>query len=53
MQYWLQHEKNDRLFFRLDGAEIRAIFTPKYKPVDNFEVIERLDSLGYGTGTPV
>jgi len=53
MQYWLKHEKNDQLFFRIDGPEVRAIFTPKYKPVDNFEVIERLDSLGYGADTPV
>jgi hypothetical protein len=53
MQYWLKHEKNDQLFFRFDGQEVRAIFTPKYKPVDNFEVIERLDSMGHGVDTPV
>jgi hypothetical protein len=32
---------------------VRAIFTPKYKPVDNFEVCERLDSMGYGPDTQV
>jgi hypothetical protein len=26
---------------------VRAIFTPKYKPIDNFEIMEKLDSLGY------
>jgi hypothetical protein len=36
-----------------DGEEVRAIFTPKYKPLDNFEVLERLDSLGYPPETPV
>jgi hypothetical protein len=53
MQYWLKHEKNDQLFFRFDGPEVRAVFTPKYKPVDNFEVIERLDSMGHSADTPV
>ena len=32
---------------------MRAIFTPRYKPVDNFEVMERLENLGYGPDTPV
>jgi len=53
MNYWIEHEKNDQLFFRYDGEDVRAIFTPKYKPVDNFEVMERLDSLGYGPDTRV
>jgi len=53
MNYWIDHEKNDQLFFRYDGDEVRAIFTTKYRPVDNFEVIERLDSLGYGPDTRV
>jgi hypothetical protein len=46
-------EKNEELFFRFDGDEIRAMFTPKYKPVGNFEVLERLDSLGYKPETQV
>lgn len=53
LNYWIELEKNERLFFRFDGQEVRAIFTPKYKPVDNFEVMERLDSLGYGPDTQV
>jgi hypothetical protein len=53
LNYWIEHEKNEQLFFRYDGRKIRAIFTPKYKPVDNFEVCERLDSLGYGSDTQV
>jgi hypothetical protein len=53
MHYWIKHEKNDQLFARFDGQDVRAIFTPKYKPVDNFEVIERLDSMGYSADTPV
>ncbi len=32
---------------------MRAVFTPRYKPVDNFEVMTRLDDMGYGTETQV
>ena len=53
MNYWIEHEKNEQLFFRFDGDSVRAIFTPKYKPVDNFEVLERLDSINYGPDTKV
>ena len=41
------------MLFRFDGQEVRAVFTTKYIPVDNFEVMERLDSLGYKPETPV
>jgi hypothetical protein len=54
LNYWIEHEKNEQLFFRFDGRDVvRAIFTPKYKPVDNFEICERLDSMGYGPDTQV
>jgi len=53
MNYWIAHEKNEELFFRFDGNEVRAIFTPRYTPVDNFEAIERLDAMGYGPETQV
>ena len=53
LNYWIGHEKNERLFFRFDGDKVRAIFTPKYIPVDNFEILERLDSLGFRADTKV
>lgn len=53
MNHWIKEEKNEQLFLRFDGEEVRAVFTPKYKPIDNFEVLERLDSLGYPSDTPV
>ena len=53
LNYWIAHEKNEKLFFRFDGMDVRAIFTPKYIPVDNFEILERLDSLGYRADTKV
>ena len=39
MNHWIEKEKNDQLFFRFKGDAVRAIFIPKYKPVDNFEVL--------------
>jgi len=53
MNHWIKQEKNEHLFLRFDGDEVRAAFTPKYQPIDNFEVLERLDSLGYPPETPV
>jgi hypothetical protein len=53
MNYWLSHERNEELFFRFDGNEVRAIFTPRYTPIDNREVLNRLDAHGYGPNTPV
>ena len=53
LNHWITEEKNEQLFARFDGDDVRALFTPKYTPVDNFEVLERLDSLGYGPETEV
>lgn len=38
-------ERNDKLFIRFNGTEVRAIFTPRYKPADNSMVIDRLLSI--------
>jgi hypothetical protein len=53
MNHWIRHEKREQLFVRFDGEEVRAVFTPRYKPVDNFEVIARLDEMGYTPDTKV
>ncbi len=53
LNHWIKKEKNEKLQFRFDGDDVRAVFTTKYIPVDNFEVCERLDSLGYGPETEV
>jgi hypothetical protein len=53
MNFWIRHEKREQLFVRFDGEEVRAVFTPRYKPVDNFEVCLRLDEMGYGPDTQV
>ncbi len=48
LNHWIKKERNDELFFRFDGSEVRAVFTPRYVPVDNVTVMERLDALGFG-----
>jgi hypothetical protein len=47
MNHWIREEKNEELFFRFDRDEVRAVFTPRYIPTDNIEVMERLYSLDY------
>lgn len=53
LNYWLQHEKNQELFVRFDGLEVRAMFTPRYTPADNVEVLRRLVEIGVGPDTKV
>ena len=53
LNYWIKHEKNEKLFFRFDGNEVRAIFTPRYVPTDNLEVLDRLLEHGYKPNTRV
>jgi hypothetical protein len=53
INHCIGHEKNEQLFVRFDGQDVRAIFTLRYKPVDNFEILTRLDDMGYGPDTQV
>jgi hypothetical protein len=53
LNYWVSRERNPELFFRFDSDEVRAIFTPRYRPMDNLEVLERLINLGYKPDTRV
>jgi hypothetical protein len=53
MNFWIKSEKRAQLFLRFDGNDCRAVFTPRYIPVDNFQVLERLDAMGYGPDTKV
>ena len=38
---------------RFDGQEVRAVFTPRYTPADNVEVLSRLADIGVGPETKV
>ena len=53
LNQWIYHEKNDQLPSRFDGMYVRAIFTLRHIPANNFEVMEKLDSLGYGSDTQI
>ena len=53
MNHWIKHEKREQWFIRFSGCEVRAVFTPRYKPVDNFEILVRLDEMGYTPDTQV
>ncbi len=53
MNHWIKEEPNPELFFRFNGQEVRALFTTKYQPIDHFEILERIDALGYGPDTQV
>ncbi len=50
---WLEKERNDQLFVRFNGPEVRAVFTLRYTPVDNLAVLLRLNHLGFDGGTQV
>lgn len=53
LNYWMKNEKREKLFFRFDGDEIRSIFTPRYIPTDNMQILDRLRDLGYRPNTRV
>jgi len=53
LNHWLQYERNEELFFRFNGDDVRAIFTPRYIPTDNIEVLDKLKSLDYPPDTRV
>ncbi len=53
LDYWIRREKNEKLFFRFDSNEVRAIFTPRYVPTDNKDVLDRLLEHGYKPSTRV
>jgi hypothetical protein len=55
MNFWIRQEKRAQLFFRFDGEEqeVRAVFSTRYRPTDNFEILARLDEMGYTPDTKV
>jgi hypothetical protein len=53
LNHWLKHERNEKLFFRFKGDDVRAIFTPRYIPTDNLEILDKLKSLDYPMDTKV
>jgi len=52
LNHWIKKERNEELFIRFDRQEIRAIFTPRYTPMDNLEVLDRIMQSGFSMDTP-
>lgn len=50
---WLGEERNENLFLRFDGDDVRAVFTPRYTPIDNLMVLDRLVEHGFSPDAPV
>lgn len=40
---WLPKERNKDLFVRFEANTVRAIFTPRYVPLDNVEVLQQVN----------
>lgn len=53
MNHWIREEKNDELLFRFAGDDVRAVFTRRYVPTDNIEILQKLEGIGYAPETRV
>lgn len=49
LNYWLEEERKKRntLFCRFDGNKLRAIFTDRYEPTDNMEILSKMLEYGF------
>jgi hypothetical protein len=49
LNYWINQESRNRqsLFCRFDGSNLRAVFTERYTPIDNIEVLTRMLDYGF------
>lgn len=55
LNHWLKEQQNDRdtLFCRFDGSKLRAVFTDRYKCLDNAEIVQRMVEYGFSPETEV
>jgi len=47
LNHWIEKEKNNELFFRFSGDDVRGLFSPRYIPLDNVKILHKLESLGF------
>jgi hypothetical protein len=49
LNYWIRQEARNRqnLFCRFDGTSLRALFTERYTPIDNLEVLHKMADYGF------
>jgi len=55
LNYWLEQERKQResLFCRFDGQRLRAVFTDRYKCLDNTDIVQRMTEYGFSADTEV
>jgi hypothetical protein len=55
LNYWLEQERKKResLFCRFDGQRLRAVFTDRYKCLDNMDIMQRMVEYGFASDTEV
>ena len=55
LNFWLEQQarKRDALFCRFDGNRMRAVFTERYTPLDNRQVLNRMVRHGFDPATKV
>ena len=55
LNYWIEQERQQRdtFFCRFDGNRLRAVFTERYRPLDNMEILSQLIQHGFDPSTPV
>lgn len=53
LNQWMAQEKNQELFVRFQNNDVRALFTPRYKPIDNLDVLDQLHQIGFNDDAEV
>ena len=55
LNYWLEQERKQResMFCRFDGQQLRAVFTDRYKCLDNTDIMQRMVEYGFCPDTEV
>jgi hypothetical protein len=55
LNYWIEQERQHResFFCRFDGDRLRAVFSERYRPLDNMEVLSQMLQNGFDPSTTV
>lgn len=55
LNYWIEQERQNRetFFCRFAGDKLRAVFTKRYKPLDNMEVLAQMIQHGFNPSAEV
>ncbi len=55
LNFWIEQERQhrDTFFCRFDGGTLRAVFTERYQPLDNMEILSQVLAQGFSPGMQV